>query len=236
MESGTRMAAERTDGTASLRAYESRKSLGSVAKAAVSVMYLSGVINQAVLNAPEIGLMYSPKMGNRTYAKTQAIDNGRFALPWDETAWRRMLERHLSVREHVLFAVVPDVVGNASATLIDWRQWAPEVRNLGYPLAFVTQDGCSTDLVPWDELDVLFIGGSNDWKFSPSSIAIVKEAHRRGKPVHMGRVNTVRRLRGATAIGVRSVDGTFLFKAPDVNILRLRRYVGDVKSLVGLPL
>ena len=64
--------------------------------------------------------------------------------------------------------------------------------------------------IPWDEFDCLFIGGADDFKEGPLVSDACREAKRRGKWVHMGRVNGLRRLRVAQEFGVDSVDGTYL--------------------------
>jgi hypothetical protein len=61
---------------------------------------------------------------------------------------------------------------------------------------------------PWDLLDCIFIGGSTAFKLGAEAARIVVEAHLLRKWVHMGRVNTQRRLQYAAAIGVDSVDGS----------------------------
>jgi hypothetical protein len=42
--------------------------------------------------------------------------------------------------------------------------------------------------VPWDAFDVLFLGGTTDWKLGPAAADLTAEARRRGLVVHMGRV------------------------------------------------
>lgn len=54
------------------------------------------------------------------------------------------------------------------------------------------------------------IGGSTSWKLSAAAAGIVNEAKHRGKWVHMGRVNSRRRVLYAKSIGCDSVDGTVL--------------------------
>ena len=64
--------------------------------------------------------------------------------------------------------------------------------------------------IPWDDFDCLFIGGRDSFKEGPIVRAACAEARRRGKWVHMGRVNGLRRLLVALEFGVDSVDGTYL--------------------------
>jgi hypothetical protein len=82
----------------------------------------------------------------------------------------------------------------------------------------VAQDGLESLPVPWGDFDALFIGGTTGWKLGPHAREIAAEAKRRGKWVHMGRVNSERRCRYAAAIGCDSVDGTKLVFGPDVNL------------------
>lgn len=108
-----------------------------------------------------------------------------------------------------LFVTVPDVVGDAPATLRQWSRWQSAPRRRGLPLAFVAQDGCERGLVPpWQSFDALFIGGSTAWKLGPAAERVVRAAKAHGKHVHMGRVNSATRARYAAAIGCDSFDGT----------------------------
>jgi len=59
---------------------------------------------------------------------------------------------------------------------------------------------------------------------------LVREAKRRGKWVHMGRVNSLKRLQYATSIGCDSADGTYLVKAPDGNLPTLLAWLDQVNS------
>ena len=78
--------------------------------------------------------------------------------------------------------------------------------------------------------DVLFIGGSTDWKLGAAARGVVKEAKARGKRVHMGRVNSLRRYRYAEAIGCDTVDGPFLTFGPDKNLGRLRGWINNLET------
>ena len=53
------------------------------------------------------------------------------------------------------------------------------------------------------------------------------EAKRRGKQVHMGRVNSARRYRYAEAIGCDSADGTYIAFGPDVNLPKVLAWPMD---------
>src|SRR6516225_10366818 len=82
--------------------------------------------------------------------------------------------------------------------------------------AFVAQNGQERLPVPWDEFSVLFIGGDDEWKLGEPERDLAAEARLRGKRIHMGRVNSLKRMRYARAIGCDSADGTFIRYGPDL--------------------
>jgi hypothetical protein len=156
-----------------------------------------------------------------------AGDNGAFTR-FDEPAFLRMLERCRWAKERCLFIAAPDVVGKARETADLFREWAPRIRAYHYPVALVAQDGLSWPDVPWDQLDCIFIGGTTAYKLGAEAARIVVEAHLYGKWVHMGRVNTARRLQYAAAIGVDSVDGSGWSRFPSD---MLRRHGALLRTL-----
>jgi hypothetical protein len=120
----------------------------------------------------------------------------------------RMLDR-LEGLPGCIFVTVPDVVGRADATLELFHEWLPALRERGLPPAFVAQDGAEDMDLPWDDFDALFIGGSTEWKEGPGAARLAREAKRRGKWVHWGRVNTRRRFDLIMATGAcDSFDGS----------------------------
>lgn len=60
-----------------------------------------------------------------------------------------------------------------------------------------------------------------EWKLGKAAAGLVAEAKRRGKLVHMGRVNSFTRLAAALAMGCDSADGTYLTFGPDKNLPKL---------------
>lgn len=155
-------------------------------------------------------------------------DNGCFGkgYPGDEK-WLAWLKKHSKDASRCLFATAPDVVGDAVATLARSRPFLPLIREMGYPAALVAQDGLEDLEVPWDEFDALFIGGSTDWKLGEAVVELVREAKRRGKYVHMGRVNSRKRFRIAEAMGCDSVDGTYLTFGPAINLPKLMSWIEE---------
>lgn len=158
---------------------------------------------------PNLGRLVQPRHYS---AIEQTAEAG---IPWaadndcfqglNADAYRKMVAR-IAFLPGCLFLVAPDVVGRADLTDHLWRQWRPELAESGLPLAYVAQDGVETP--PWAEMDALFIGGTTLFKLSPQVERLVKGAKDRGKWVHMGRVNTDRRILFAGAIGCDSFDGS----------------------------
>ncbi len=175
----------------------------------------------AAMRDGKLGFIDTPAQGNRRPAGVEwCADNGRFSKGWPGSeAWWAWLTAQDPAGCH--FAVGPDVVGDAAATLADSLPWLPRIRRAGFPSALVAQDGLEALDVPWDAFDVLFIGGTTAWKLGPHARSLVSDALRHGKRVHMGRVNSCRRLRYAEAIGCHTVDGTYLTYGPDTNLPRL---------------
>lgn len=139
-------------------------------------------------------------------APVWAMDNSAFTN-FDADKFRRQLDAMQGLAR-CLFAVVPDVVQDHARTLERWYVWHDEIRQRGYPRAFVLQNGVTLDTIPFDDCEAVFIGGTTAFKFTALVQSIVQEAHRRGKWVHNGRVNSARRIRYTLGIGCHSFDGT----------------------------
>src|SRR5688500_11287746 len=105
-----------------------------------------------------------------------AADNGCFTTAWDAEAWCAWLAAMIPAQSSCLFAVVPDVVGNARATRERWDEYAAIPRRLGYALAYVLQDGEMFASVPWPEVDAVFTGGTTEWKLSEPAYALARHA------------------------------------------------------------
>ena len=191
-------------------------------------MYLTGSVGAAsrpYLDAHLIGFITTPNIGNVIEdGWVWAADNGCFSSAWDEGKWLRWLDSGLPL-ETCLFATVPDVVGDHKATLERWARYAPEVERRGFPLAFVAQDGATVSTVPWGQLHVLFIGGTNQFKLGREAKELIREAKRLGKWVHVGRVNSQGRFLAFAALGADSADGTYLAFGPDTNMPKLLAWI-----------
>jgi hypothetical protein len=187
----------------------------------------------AAMGRGDLGFIDTPAQGNKRPEGVQWIaDNGCFSDRWDETKWWRFLVANAHAADTCLFAVAPDVVGDAWRTHIKSLPWLPKIRKLGYKAAYVAQDGIERwPMMPWDDFDVLFIGGTTEFKLGPVARDLVAEAKRRGKWVHMGRVNSERRWLYAQAIGCDSVDGTYLTFGPKTNLPALLAWGRNVHQL-----
>jgi len=198
------------------------------------VLYLSGVTNdriQARLVRAGVGILVQPSTGYTNRLAdfgAFAADNGCFTSKgtFDQDGWERWLERLPT--EGCLFAVAPDVVADHWATVERSRPWLRRIRELGLPAAFVGQDGATPANVPWDDFDVLFVGGSTEWKLGPEARTLVAEAKARGMWVHCGRVNSYKRLKYAADIGCDSADGTYLAFGPDKNMPKLEGWLAKL--------
>lgn len=148
-------------------------------------------------------------------------DFTRFGVNYPGDAkWLRWLERQTPHADRCLFAVIPDVVCNAGATLDRFERLAPAVAEMGYPVALAAQNGLEYLEVPWDDLNVLFLGGDTAWKMGTAAGTLTREAIDRGKRVHAGRVNGGRRFAHFRGLGCATADGKCVNVAPDTNVGR----------------
>jgi len=190
------------------------------------IIYLSGCVVDA--RHPKLGFLLTPDMGNSIPEDTMvAADNGCFTNPSGYSDVRYMEHLRRFPHNRTIFAAAPDVVGDHDATVERSSPVLRMIRSLGLRAAFVAQDGWDEASTPWDDLDAIFVGGSTGFKFRSGRCAVAA-AKRRGKWAHMGRVNSLERLRAARSIGCDSADGTFLRFGPDVNWPRLSRWLNDL--------
>lgn len=193
------------------------------------------------MRAGLLGMIDTPAQGNALVRGVDwCADNSVFgdAYPGDAEflAWLGARAEHA---DRCAFAVAPDVVGDAAATLERSAPMMPRIRALGYPVALAAQNGLEDLTVPYDSFDVLFIGGDTTWKLGAAARRLAAEAHARGKRVHMGRVNSLKRLRYAAAgqpygPACDSVDGTYLTFGPDRNLPRLLGWLREIDGQRGL--
>jgi hypothetical protein len=170
-----------------------------------------------------LGMIATPAQGNLVPdGAAWCSDNGCFGdgYPGDD-GYLAFLGDRKALQARCAFAVAPDVPFDMRASLARSVPMLARIRRLGYPVALAAQNGAEDMTLPWDAFDVLFLGGDTAWKLGPHARQLTAQARQHGKPVHMGRVNSLRRLRYADAIGCDTADGTFLAFGPDVNLPEL---------------
>lgn len=202
-----------------------------------------------------LGHLLTPSNGNTIESLLAtglpiAIDNGAFAffqrgVSFDWKAYTAFVASIADVwhtdarlRERLRFVTAPDAVGDWRTTARMWRTWVQllDRRMQPLPWAYVAQNGQVANRLPfqgdpragrWVGVGALFIGGDTAWKLSAHAQAMVMDAKRHGRWVHVGRVNSLRRLRHIDAWGVDSFDGGQFSMFPDTYIpryLALLRY------------
>jgi hypothetical protein len=110
-----------------------------------SLLYFANPTAQAIdlMRQGVIGFIDTPLQGNiRPSGVVWCADNGCFNdARFDETRWWKWLETYAGDAASCLFATAPDVKSDAAATLERSMPWLPKIRALGFPAAFVAQDG-----------------------------------------------------------------------------------------------
>lgn len=142
-----------------------------------------------------------------------AIDNGFFSQA-NPKGFLSLLDREFKARKLCRFVSVPDIPGDALRTCELFDHWKNKL--VGWPLAFVAQNGQERLPIPWKYIEAIFIGGldlkdgTGDWKLGIHAANIVRTARAMGKWVHVGRVNTEHRFDKFLALAADSIDGSGL--------------------------
>jgi hypothetical protein len=191
------------------------------------------------LRAHNWRLLMSPETLKRTAGKTApkwadgspapyALDNGAWTAhqqnqPFDVAAFKWAYGR---IGAGADWVVIPDFVGNAIETLRMLRIWYCKIQHPRKLIA--VQDGMEpADVLPYLKRGGgLFIGGSTDWKLQTlpkwGALAASLKCW-----LHVGRVNTVRRIRHCQQAGADSFDGTSATRFSK-NIPRLTRSLNQL--------
>lgn len=186
----------------------------------------------------KLGFIKTPVQGNALIpGVTWCANNGCFGRGYPGDAqWLAWLANLAVSADLCSFATAPDVVGKAKESLARSIPHLPAIRARGFKAALVGQDGMEDLELPWDDFDAFFVGGSTEWKLSDAATGLALEAKARGKYIHLGRVNSRKRLRFAKAIGnggYDSVDGTYLTFGPRVNLPKLLRWLDEVNEVAA---
>jgi len=192
-------------------------------------MYLWPQASSMVGMSSQFGVMTSAAHGSVPLGIQEgrpfAVDNEAFTRGFAPDRFFAYLEQLQPYRSQWLFSACPDVVGDAAATLDLYREWAHRMKALS-SVAFVAQDGQEALEFPL-AFDWLFIGGTTEWKMSDAADLCIRRAKAMGKPVHIGRVNSVSRFRHFQLLEVDSCDGTFPTYEPDTARRRLAKAVNQ---------
>jgi len=133
-----------------------------------------------------------------------ALDNNAFTGKFDSGRWVSSLQYNTDFADSCVLVSIPDALGDSRKTVKMFYKYRHLVTN--YPAALVTQDGMTPELVPWADINVLFIGGTDAHKLGPEASILIAAANEREVPVHVGRVNSTKRIRQFA--GCASSDGT----------------------------
>lgn len=172
---------------------------------------------------PEMRYMLSPvcvrSFGASRYhivRRGYAIDNGAYGyyvkgVPFNDKAFIDLLDKWYDGCDWI---AIPDSVGNWKETKKLLDIWIPRLLPYDRPLLMVVQDGCEKGnyrdvyrLLNRKAICGLFVGGTTEWKLQHMS-KLREIAHQYHKTIHVGRVNSGKRVRLCFNSGVDSVDGS----------------------------
>jgi hypothetical protein len=175
-----------------------------------------------------IALLQNPhRLRPHAFQYPYAMDNAAFSR-FNERQFFKMLD-FATEYATPMFVTCPDVVGCHDRTIALWQHYYPLIKRYGYPIAFVAQDGCVPDAIP-RAADWVFVGGNDPWKMDNIHRFVGK-----GRPVHVGRVNSIARLKYCESIGVASVDGTGWMRAKDRKFYDLLEWFSGEETQLCIP-
>lgn len=169
-------------------------------------------------------LLVSATGRHNAHGFKHCVDNGEWTrhskelatgIPqeWDQGAFERVVALFGATAD---FVVAPDRVGGGQESLAISLEWLPKLLPLTRRVLIAVQEGIAED----DIRDLLgyrvgvFVGGLDDgWK-EGTMASWATLARSRGAYCHVGRVNTVRRIRICGEARVDSFDGTAVTKFP----------------------
>ena len=149
-----------------------------------------------------------PKWTDGTIAP-YALDNGAWTAHQQGTEFNSAaFEEAVSIAGGGAdWIVAPDIVAGGLDSLLFTLEWLPRLED--YRVLIAVQDGMNEDHIRQHigHRVGIFVGGSTDWKLDTMCKwgALAKHL---GAYLHIGRVNTVRRIRLCQKAGANSFDGT----------------------------
>jgi len=158
-----------------------------------------------------IGLLLQPNERRLWPGFKYGIDNGAFSAwntgkPWREAPWLRLLRDHGAGAE---WAVLPDIVNGGAESLALSLRYLQQVRDMTRRHLIAVQDGMTADDIRphVGEHVGIFVGGSTEFKEGTLPMW-GRLAAEMGCYLHVGRVNTQRRIKLCAMAGADSFDGT----------------------------
>lgn len=178
-----------------------------------------------------LGQLACPVGRNRIYpGVVYAADNAAFS-GFDAGKFVLMLHRLSCMVNKPLWVSAPDVLCDAAATASQWLMWRARIECYGLRPAYVLQDGQERFAIPWSP--AYFVGGSTSFKLSRTAAMMVRSLKRDGAMIHMGRVNTLDRVRYARDIGCDTIDGTAYSRWGDIFIPRCLDVLEEAMHTTG---
>lgn len=174
------------------------------------------------------GQLRTPLTAYGISGKLYGLDNGCFSK-FNSTTWRRLLQeaKEQDLVKQPKFVCAPDIVGDARRTIELFDMFYQEIKPL--KVCLVLQDGIGNFSIDWNRVDAVFVGGSDAFKISNEAINACKTAKMLGKWVHVGRVNTVERVRNWIGLA-DSIDGSGISKYDHMLEAVLNVITGDVRQ------
>jgi hypothetical protein len=167
--------------------------------------------NLAALRDANWRLLVSAKGELRTEGMRYALDNGAWSAfvqqqPFDEAAFMVALDK---LGEGADWIVLPDIVAGGLASLDFSLRWMERLKGMPTRILIAVQNGMQVGDVAGllSPAVGIFIGGTTEWKEATAQ-AWGSLARRRHCHLHVGRVNSARRIRICAAAGADSFDGS----------------------------
>jgi hypothetical protein len=169
--------------------------------------------NLDALRAAGWGLFVSATGAHRNEGFRFMIDNGAWSFfqegrQWDERPFVALLHK-LGGSPLCEGIIAPDIVGGGADSLRLSLRWIDRLLVLGPRVYLAVQPGIkSSDIERFlgDRVGV-FVGGDSEWK-ERTAAGWASLARQCGARCHVGRVNTLSRLRIVAEAGVDSFDGS----------------------------
>ncbi len=161
--------------------------------------------------------------------KTNFFDEEKWAII--ERRWHQLIVWTQVKPQKPLWAIVPDVPGNAERTLERWEQYVGQLGDI--PPALAVQDGMTPATVRALRVQpaVIAVGGTKKWKWETVS-TWAREFPR----VHLLRCCSPERLYELEELGVESCDGTGWARGDRKQTRGLENFVRIHAKPVDFPL